>query len=158
MNSRCLRSLLFIATLLAVPQLLCGTSKSEKDVNEIGNRKVAHFSIISEEKEVAIGKQYAEEVERTAKLVKDPVVTEYINRVAQNVARNSDLKIPLTVKVIDDPSINAFALPGGFLYVNSGLILAADEEDQIAIHVWIKGCHFFSKDASVLLIFKTIHV
>ena len=132
MESRCLMSLLLAGALLAVPQLSSGTSKSEQDVNEIGNRKVAHFSIISEEKEVAIGKQYAAEIDRTAKLVTDPVVTEYINRVAQNVARNSDLQLPLTVKVIDDPAINAFALPGGFLYVNSGLVLAADEEDQIA--------------------------
>ena len=60
------------------------------------------------------------------------MITEYVNRVAQNLARNSDLTIPLTVKVIDDPAINAFALPGGFLYVNRGLLLAADEEDQLA--------------------------
>jgi predicted Zn-dependent protease len=131
-KSRCLTSLLLVAALLCVPQLSSGTNKSEEDVNEIGNRKVAHFSIISEEKEMAIGKQYATEIDRTAKLIKDPVVTEYINRVAQNVARNSDLQVPLTVKVIDDPEINAFALPGGFLYVNSGLVLAADEEDQVA--------------------------
>jgi len=104
----------------------------KKDVDEIGNRKVAHKSIISEEKEIAIGKQYATEVERQAKLLNDPVINEYINRVAQNVARNSDLKIPLTVKVIDSPELNAFALPGGFLYVNTGLILAAEEEDQVA--------------------------
>ena len=132
MKDRRLIGLLLAGALLAVPQLLSGTSKREQDVNEIGNRKIAHFSIISEEKEVAIGKQYATEIDRTAKLVTDPVVTEYINRVAQNVARNSDLQVPLTVKVIDDPAINAFALPGGFLYVNSGLVLAADEEDQIA--------------------------
>ena len=132
MKDRRLIGLLLAGALLAVPQLLSGTSKREQDVNEIGNRKIAHFSIISEEKEVAIGTQYATEIDRTAKLVTDPVVTEYINRVAQNVARNSDLQVPLTVKVIDDPAINAFALPGGFLYVNSGLVLAADEEDQIA--------------------------
>jgi beta-barrel assembly-enhancing protease len=105
---------------------------TKNDVNEIGNRKVAHRSIISEEKEVAIGRQYATEVERNAKLVTDPVVMEYVNRVAQNIARNSDLKVPLTVKVIKSPELNAFALPGGFLYVNSGLLQAADEEDQIA--------------------------
>lgn len=104
----------------------------KNDVDEIGNRKVAHKSIISEEKEIAIGKQYSTEVERSAKMLKDSVINEYVNRVAQNVARNSDLKIPLTVKVIDDPSINAFALPGGFLYVNTGLLAAADEEDQVA--------------------------
>ena len=104
----------------------------KKDVDEIGNRKVAHKSIISEEKEIAIGKQYSTEIDRQAKLLNDPVINEYVNRVAQNVVRNSDLKIPLTVKVIDSPELNAFALPGGFLYVNTGLILAAEEEDQVA--------------------------
>jgi beta-barrel assembly-enhancing protease len=102
------------------------------DVDEIGNRNVAHKSIISTDKEIAIGRQYAEQIDKTAKLVKDPVVTEYVNRIAQNVARNSDLKVPLTVKVIDAPDINAFALPGGFLYVNSGLIKAADNESELA--------------------------
>jgi predicted Zn-dependent protease len=104
----------------------------DKDIDNIGNRKVAHRSIISEEKEIAIGKQYADQIDQQAKIVKDPVVAEYVNRVAQNIARNSDLKVPLTVKVIDDPVINAFALPGGFLYVNTGTILAADEEDELA--------------------------
>ena len=106
---------------------------SKKDnVNDIGNRRVAHRSLISEEKEIAIGKQYSMQVDQSSKLIKDPVINEYVNRVAQNLARNSDLKIPLTVKVIDDPSINAFALPGGFLYVNTGVLLAATEEDQMA--------------------------
>src|SRR6516225_4539488 len=104
----------------------------KNDVNEIGNRKVAHKSIISTEKEIAMGKQYATEIDHSAKIITDPVVNEYVNRVAQNVARNSDLTIPLTVKVLDSPEINAFALPGGFLYVNSGLLMAADEEDQVA--------------------------
>jgi len=88
--------------------------------------------MISEQKEIAIGKRYAMEIDRSARIIKDPVINEYVNRIAQNVARNSDLKIPLTVKVLDDPSINAFALPGGFLYVNSGLLQAANEEDQVA--------------------------
>ncbi len=107
-------------------------ASDKNDVTDIGNRRVAHRSIISEEKEIAIGKEYSSQIDKSARLITDPVVTEYVNRVAQNIARNSDLKVPLTVKVIDDPSINAFALPGGFLYVNTGLILAADEEDQIA--------------------------
>jgi len=107
-----------------------GDKKS--DVDDIGNRRVAHRSIISEEKEIGIGKQYAQEIDRSAKLITDPVINEYVNRVAQNLARNSDLTIPLTVRVIDDPSINAFALPGGFLYVNTGVLQAAEEEDQIA--------------------------
>ena len=107
--------------------------KSKKeDVEAIGSRKVARRSIISLEKEIAIGKQIATEIDRSAKILTDSVVSEYVNRVAQNIARNSDLTIPLTVKVIDSPEINAFALPGGFLYVNTGLLLAADEEAQIA--------------------------
>ncbi len=104
----------------------------KSDVEDIGNRRVAHRSIISQEKEIAIGREFAKEIERSAKLVTDPVINEYVNRVAQNLARNSDLTIPLTVKVIDSPEINAFTLPGGFLYVNSGVIRAADEEDQLA--------------------------
>ena len=107
-----------------------GSDKS--DVDKIGDRNVAHKSIISTEKEIAIGRQYAEQIDKTAKLIKDPVITEYVNRIAQNVARNSDLKIPLTVKVIDSPGINAFALPGGFLYVNTGLVRAADNESELA--------------------------
>ncbi|MGD0457587.1 MAG: M48 family metallopeptidase [Terriglobia bacterium] len=122
-------ALLAIFCLAALP-VRGGDDK--KDVDEIGNRKVAHKSIISEEKEIAMGKQYSTEIDRSAKLLTDPVVNEYVNRVAQNVARNSDLKIPLTVKVIDSPELNAFALPGGFLYVYTGLILAAEEEDQVA--------------------------
>jgi predicted Zn-dependent protease len=106
--------------------------KNKDDVNEIGHRRVAHRSMISQDKEIAIGKQYADEIDHSAKIVTDSVINEYVNRVAQNVARNSDLAIPLTVKVIDAPEINAFSLPGGFIYLNSGTILAADEEDQIA--------------------------
>jgi predicted Zn-dependent protease len=129
------RAAFSILCLLTMAVGLCipARAQSKKDnVNDIGKRRVAHHSFISEEKEIAIGKQYATEIDRSAKLITDPVVTEYVNRVAQNIARNSDLKIPLTVKVIDSPQINAFALPGGFLYVNSGLIMAATEEDQIA--------------------------
>jgi len=107
-------------------------SDKKKNVDAVGNRDVAHRSIISEQKEIAIGKRYATEIDRSARIIKDPVINEYVNRVAQNVARNSDLKIPLTVKVIDSPAINAFALPGGFLYINSGLLQAATEEDQLA--------------------------
>ena len=129
------RSRLQVIVLLAVfclAALPVRGGDDKKDVDEIGNRKVAHKSIISEEKEIAMGKQFSTEIDRQAKLLNDPVINEYINRVAQNVARNSDLKIPLTVKVIDSPELNAFALPGGFLYVNTGLILAAEEEDQVA--------------------------
>ncbi len=123
---------LLLIVVMSLAWLPLRADDKKDDVDEIGNRKVAHRSIISQEKEIAIGKQYATEIERSAKLLTDPVVNEYVNRVSQNLARNSDLAIPLTVKVIDDPSINAFTLPGGFIYVNSGVLLAADEEDQLA--------------------------
>ena len=130
-NARSVFSLVIASFLLLASAAWAGDKKKD-DVSQIGNRKVAKRSIISQEKEMAIGKQYATEVERNAKMLTDPVVNEYVNRVAQNIARNSDLTVPLTVKVIDSPELNAFALPGGFLYVNSGLILAADEESQLA--------------------------
>jgi predicted Zn-dependent protease len=132
MKARRFASLLVLVLLGASLPTLAADKDKKHDVDAIGERRVAHRSLISQEKEIAIGKQYATEIDHSAKLIKDPVVNEFVNRLAQNVARNSDLTIPLTVKVIDSPELNAFALPGGFLYVNSGLLLAADEEAQVA--------------------------
>src|ERR1700747_794030 len=109
------------------------TRNSEDDAEAIGNRKVGKGpNFYSLEKEIALGKQLAQEVERSAKLIDDPVVTEYVNRVGQNLVRNSDARGPFTIKVIDSDEVNAFALPGGFFYVNSGLILRAQEESELA--------------------------
>ena len=106
---------------------------SEADVTAIGNRNVGHgLNFYSLEHEIALGKQLSAEVERQAKFINDPVVVEYVNRVAQNLVRNSDAQVPFTIKVIDSDVVNAFALPGGFFYVNSGLILHADEESELA--------------------------
>jgi predicted Zn-dependent protease len=89
-------------------------------------------SLISLEKEMALGKQLAQEVEKSSKLIKDPEITEFVNRLGQNLVKNSDAKVPFTIKVIDSEEINAFALPGGYLYVNSGLLTTADEEAEVA--------------------------
>src|SRR5579864_251707 len=106
---------------------------SVDDVNAIGNRNVGGgLDFYSIEKEIALGKSLAQEVDKTAKFITDPVITEYVNRVAQNLVRNSDARVPFTVKVIDSDVVNAFALPGGFFYVNTGVILHADEEAEIA--------------------------
>src|SRR6201987_262335 len=106
---------------------------SKDDVEAIGNRKVGKGpNFYSLEKEIALGKQLAQEVERSSKMIDDPVVTEYVNRVGQNLVRNSDARVPFTIKVIDSDEVNAFALPGGFFYVNSGLILRAQEESELA--------------------------
>jgi predicted Zn-dependent protease len=118
-----------------VPQQSSPNVKSgtEADVDAIGNRKVGHGpELYSLEHDIAIGKQLSQEVEKSAKFIDDPVVIEYVNRVGQNLVRNSDAKVPFTIKVIDSDVVNAFALPGGFFYVNSGLILHADEESELA--------------------------
>ena len=105
----------------------------KEDVNKIGERGVGKgLNFYSLEREIALGKQMAQEVEKSAKFVDDPVIGDYINRVGQNLVRNSDARVPFTIKVLDDDTINAFALPGGFFYVQSGLILAADEESELA--------------------------
>lgn len=109
------------------------------DPSQIGKRKInggsdKFFGWLggSQEKEIAIGRQLALQVEQQSKLVEDPIVTEYVNRVGQNIVLHSDAKLPFTIKVIDSDEVNAFALPGGFFYVNRGLILAADNEAELA--------------------------
>ena len=105
----------------------------KKDPDQIGSRDVSKgVNIYSMEKEIAMGKQMAQEVELGSKIVDDPVISEYVNRLGQNLARNSDATVPFTIKVIDSDEVNAFALPGGFFFVNSGLIARADTEAELA--------------------------
>ena len=105
------------------------------DINAIGNRKIGGSGAgnwYSLESEIRMGREYAQMVDSQAKLLDDPMVTEFVNRLGQNLVRNSDAQVPFTIKVIDSDEVNAFSLPGGFLYVNSGLILAADDEAELA--------------------------
>ena len=108
---------------------------SEDDVNAVGTRNIGGRGAgnwYSTDWEIRAGKGYSMEVEKSAHMVTDPVIVEYVNRVGQNIVKNSDCKVPFTIKVIDSDEINAMALPGGFFYVNSGLIMAADEEAELA--------------------------
>jgi beta-barrel assembly-enhancing protease len=109
---------------------------SINDIDAIGNRNVGCArgmgNWYSLERQIALGKQVSMQVETQSKIINDPVVSEYINRLGQNIVRNSDSQVPFTIKVIDSDEINAFALPGGYFYVNSGLILAADDEAELA--------------------------
>ena len=109
---------------------------TNEDPAMIGKRKINSGIIASmsgsTEKEVRLGRELAAEVDRQAKFVDDPIITEYVNRVGQNIVLHSDAKVPFTIKVIDSDEVNAFALPGGFFYVNKGLILAADNEAELA--------------------------
>ena len=130
-----MRRLIPLASLAAVVLLaftLLAADK-KKDPDEIGNRDVGKgINFYSIEKEIALGKGLAQQVERQAKIIDDPVIAEYVNRVGQNLVRNSDAKVPFTIKVVDTEEVNAFALPGGFFFVNSGLILKADSEAELA--------------------------
>jgi len=121
------------------------------DVDAVGNRNVGCGRGVgnwySVEGQVARGRVYAQQIESQIKLINDPVITEYVNRVGQNLVRNSDAQVPFTIKVIDSDVVNAMALPGGFFYVNSGLILAADEEAEMAgvmAHeiAHVAACHY----------------
>src|SRR3977135_2713095 len=124
--------MLLLALGLAMPNSALADNK-KKDPEEIGNRDVGKgVNFYSLEKEIGIGKGLAQEVERQAKIINDPVISEYVNRVGQNLVRNSDAKVPFTIKVIDSEEVNAFALPGGFFYVYTGLILRAQEESELA--------------------------
>jgi beta-barrel assembly-enhancing protease len=108
---------------------------SVEDVSAVGNREIGKRGLgnwYSTDGEIKMGKQYADEIEKSTRFITDPVIVEYVNRVGQNIVKNSDCKVPFTIKVIDSDEINAMALPGGFFYVNSGLILAADEEAELA--------------------------
>jgi Zn-dependent protease with chaperone function len=100
----------------------------------IGKRDInkGQLDFYSLEREIAIGRQLAAQVDRESPIITEPVINEYVNRIAQNLVLHSDSKVPFTVKIIDADDVNAFALPGGFLYVNRGLIEAAENEAEVA--------------------------
>jgi beta-barrel assembly-enhancing protease len=140
MIQKATRSLVALLSVALLGAPLYAQDKKQKDqpknsdVDNIGNRNINKGSInfTSLEKEIALGRQLSAEIERQVKLVEDPTILEYVNRVGQNLVRNSDADVPFTIKVVESEEINAFALPGGFFYVNSGLILAADDEAELA--------------------------
>jgi predicted Zn-dependent protease len=131
--------LLLGIVLLFIPSLVSAQAKKEEpkkdkdNVELIGEREVGKgMNFYSLEEEIAMGKALAQQVEQQSRIIQDPVVSEYVNRVGQNLVRNSDALVPFTIKVVDDDAWNAFALPGGFFFVNSGLILAAESEAELA--------------------------
>ena len=139
MTARILATFLTLAlasSLIAAPRSSGGKKKpknKKQDVEAIGDRDVGKgMNFYSIEKEIALGKRMAQQIERHSKIVDDPIVAEYVNRVGQNLVRNSDAKVPFTIKLIDSQQVNAFALPGGFFFVNSGLMLRAESESELA--------------------------
>ncbi|HEY2383888.1 MAG TPA: M48 family metallopeptidase [Terriglobia bacterium] len=129
----CAPALIVILTLAA-----SGFAQDKKmknsDIENIGSRDINKGTInfVSIDKEIALGRQLSLQVEQESRLLKDPIISEYVNRIGQNIVRNSDARVPFTIKVIESDQVNAFALPGGFFYVNTGLILAADDEAELA--------------------------
>jgi beta-barrel assembly-enhancing protease len=122
-----------LAVSLAAMTATADDRKSKDDPNQIGKRDVGKcLNFFSIEKEIALGKQLSEEVKRQARVNNDPLISEYVNRVGQMLARNSDAKVPFSFQVVEDEAPNAFALPGGFVFVNTGLLKIADEEDEFA--------------------------
>jgi predicted Zn-dependent protease len=114
-------------------KLYADDKKKKDDPSQIGNRDVGKgVNFYSIEKEIALGKQLAQEVARQAKILDDPLISEYVNRIGQNLARNSDAKVPFTFQVIEGEEPNAFALPGGYIFIYTGLLKLADEEDEFA--------------------------
>jgi len=107
-----------------------------RDINAIGTRNLGcgrgFGNWYSLDRQIAMGKEYSAQIESTSKLVKDRAIVEYVDRIGQNLVRNSDSQVPFTIKVIESDDVNAFALPGGFFYVDTGLILAADNEAELA--------------------------
>jgi predicted Zn-dependent protease len=122
----------FSSAFLAV-SVAFAASKEERNPDAIGKRDIAKgINFYSFEREIELGKGMAQETESESRMVEDPVVSEYVNRIGQNLVRNSDAKVPFTIKVIDSEEVNAFAFPGGFFFVNSGLILRAGDEAELA--------------------------
>jgi beta-barrel assembly-enhancing protease len=133
MNRRFAAHLSLLAMLFTVAPAGFAKKNDKKDPDEIGDRQVDKgVNFYSIEKEIAMGKQLAQEIERQARIIDDPTIAEYVNRVGQNLVRNSDVKVPVNIKVLDSEEVNAMALPGGFFYVNSGLILKAETEAELA--------------------------
>jgi predicted Zn-dependent protease len=122
---------------------------SKYDVTLIGHRNIGNgVNFYSIEREIAVGRDLARQVEESSKLVTDPEINEYINRIGQNLVRNSDSRVPFTIKVLDNGEVNAFALPGGFFYVDAGLVLAADSEAELAAVMAHEIAHVAARHAT----------
>ena len=146
-RSRCFRPSGLWAALLLASALLVGAStgsaaqdwakrkprNDRENIEKIGSRNVTGIlNILTMKQEIQLGRQHARRINSQLRIVEDPVIAEYVNRLGQNIGRNSDVKVPLEIRVVEDSQINAFALPGGFIYVNTGLIEFARDESELA--------------------------
>ena len=122
---------LIIAALSVSASASAGDKK--KDPNQIGDRNVSKgLNFYSLAQELALGKQLAIEVQRETKIVDDPILSEYINRLGQNLVRNSDVTFPVSFQLIEGDEINAFTLPGGYIFINTALVELSGNEAELA--------------------------
>jgi beta-barrel assembly-enhancing protease len=153
------RAPVLIAPMVAAPQASPALSgryskamqrlASKYDVAKIGERNVGKgMNFYSLEREMMLGRELSQQADEVVRLVQDPVITEYVNRLGQNLARNSDVKVPMIVKVVDSEEVNAYALPGGYFYVNTGLIMAADSEAELAAVMSHEIAHVAARHAT----------
>ena len=154
MRHKAHRTVGFLLLLLLVFPFQAYAGRKHGDVEDIGNRKIngrvawIFPNFVSLEKEIQMGAEYSQYFEQTARLVEDPVITEYIDRLAQNIVKHSDAKVPFVVKVVDSDEVNAFALPGGYFYINKGLILEAESESELAGVMAHEIAHVTARHAS----------
>ncbi|MBN2338125.1 MAG: M48 family metalloprotease [Acidobacteria bacterium] len=147
-----LSALILAAALLSLP---AAWARKHENVEEIGNRDVTGRvwnvfpNWVSLEKEIELGKQVADEFEQTARIVEDPVISEYVDRIGQNIVKHSDAKLPFYIKVVDTDEVNAFAFPGGFFYINKGLLLATANESELAGVMAHEISHVTARHATV---------
>jgi Zn-dependent protease with chaperone function len=129
------------------------------DVNRIGHRGIGHgFNIYSEKRERQLGQNLAAAFDSSSRIVNDPVLNDYVNRLAQKIVRNSDAEIPFTVRLIDSSEIpRAYGLPGGFLYVDSALIFAAESEAELAGVMAHEIAHVAARHATRALTRKNLY-
>jgi beta-barrel assembly-enhancing protease len=156
-SKKAMCSSLTVSLILLTSVASFATDRRHGDVENIGNRSIATRvwgifpNFVSLEKEIQIGQQVAAEFEQAAKLVEDPVISEYVDRVGQNIVKHSDAKVPFHIKVVDTDEVNAFAFPGGFFYVNKGLILEAENEAELAGVMAHEISHVAARHATAML-------
>jgi predicted Zn-dependent protease len=128
-----MRRLPAVLAIAAISTLPAFAKDRKKDPTQIGDRNVSKgLNFYSLDQELALGKQLAIEVEKESKIVGDPIVSEYINRLGQNLVHNSDVTFPVTFKLIEADEINAFTLPGGYIFINTGLLKLSANEAELA--------------------------
>src|SRR5688572_14837415 len=105
----------------ALPLLLAGGLGTGCATNPVTGER--QLSLISESQEIEMGRQAAAEAEQSIGLVDDRALQDYVQRIGASLARDSERpNLPWQFKVVDDPTPNAFALPGGFIFVTRGLM------------------------------------